>query len=311
MAKSKSLALPTDGSLEARDLLVMAFDGLGDATMKLYRGDWERFLEWAQMDAAAFFGQSKVEAAAVVNRYLKSMARREYAPATRARARQAICVIVDRLYAADALPWTLAKLVKTPKVRSFKETEGMAPEAWRAVLRAARSDGSRRGARDVAIMLLLYDSALRRREVASIQLQDWDARWSRVYVWAKGDEEGDRVPVPVTARTKDAVIAWLKFRGRAPGGLFTGLRDASPINPRGVEYVVRYWCGKAGVPEVGPHQLRHASITALARKGAPPPLLQRFARHSSFDMTMRYIHSDATEIRELAEQLSEDEDDGG
>lgn len=303
------LVLPSTGSLEKRDLLGMAFDGLGEKTMGLYRGDWERFLDWAKIDAAEFFALAKVEAAALVNRYLKSMARRGYAPATRARARQAICVIVDRLYAADALPWTLAKLIKTPKVRAFKETEGISPEDWRALLRAARSDGSRRGARDVAIMLLLYDSALRRREVASLRLEDWDARWSRVHVWAKGDEEGERTPVPVTARTKEALIAWLKYRGRAPGGLFTGLRDASPINGDGVAYAVRDWCRRAEIPEIGPHQLRHAAITALARKGAPPPLLQRFARHASFDMTMHYIHTDATEIRELAEQLSEDEGD--
>lgn len=304
------IALPSNlNQLVRRDLLSMAMAGLSPQTLKLYKGDWKRFLTWAQLSAQEFFELEKADAALIVNRYLTHLGQLGRKPATRARAKQAICSIVDRLYAADALPWTLAKLkiLETPKVRPYREVEGLPHEDWQKLLSAAESDGSRRGCRDVAILLLLHDSALRRREVATLRLEHYDGRRKRVMVWGKGRDETDRDPVPLSARTHDALQAWLKHRRRIPGALFTSIRDVSPIDARGVEYVVRYWCRQAGIPEVGPHQLRHAAITRLARRGAAPALLQRFARHQSFDTTMHYIHASDGEIRKLTELLSDDD----
>jgi integrase/recombinase XerC len=304
------LALPdVMGQLVRRDLLEMAMAGLSPQTLKLYKGDWKRFLSWAQLDASEFFGLEKADAAVTLNRYLTHLAEKGLMPATRARAKQAICSIIDRLYAADALPWTLAKLkiLDTPRVRVYKDVEGLPHEDWQQLLSAAESDGSRRGCRDVAVLLLLHDSALRRREVATLRLEDYDGRKRRVMVWGKGRDITDRDSVPLSARTHEAIQAWIKHRRRMPGALFTGIRDNSPIDEDGVAYVVRYWCRAAGISEVGPHQLRHAAITRLARRGAAPALLQRFARHQSFDTTMHYIHGSDGEVRKLTELLSDDD----
>lgn len=303
------LVLPGVASLEQRNLLEMAFAGLSPQTAKLYGGDWKRFLVWAQMGGIAeFFELTKGDAAALVNRYIAHLQRIGRKPATRARARQAICVVVARLYTADVAPWGLAGLVKTPRVRQYQDVEGLAHEAWLTLLQTAQSDGTERGARDVALLLLLHDSALRRREVAGLALEHYDRDKARVGVWQKGTEQDDLTWVPVSQRTMRAIDAWIRCRGTEPGALFTALSSDAPITGDGVSYAVRYWCRKAEIPEVGPHQLRHAAITKLSRDGTPAPELQRFARHQSFDTTMVYVHGTDETVRRLTEQLGEDTD---
>jgi integrase/recombinase XerC len=307
--------IPDLGQLANRDLLIMAFAGLKPQTMKLYKGDWRRFLTWAQLNMREFFELEKAEAAVTLNHYLAHLADIGRKPATRARAKQAICSVVDRLYAADALPWTLAKLkiIETPKVRAYKDVEGLAHEAWLKLLSTAESDGSPRGVRDVAILLLLHDSALRRREVSTLRLGDYEAGRARVHVWGKGRDVTERDAVPLSDRCADALDAWLEHRDDSKALLFTPFDDASRKHPEfydeDVNYAVRYWCRQAEIPEVGPHQLRHAAITQAARRGASPIALQSFARHESFDITKRYIHTAREDARSVAVMLGEETED--
>jgi len=311
------LVLPT--ALVHRDLLEMAFAGLKPQTRKLYAGDWRRFLEWSALDAKEFFELQKVEAAVTLNHYLTHLGDPDppdfphgRKPATRARAKQAICSVVDRLYAADALPWTLAKLkiLETPKVRAYKNIEKLAHEAWLKLLTCVQCSSSVRGERDTAVLLLLHDSGLRRREVATLRLCDY--KDATVHVWGKGGEKVDRDPVPLSARCAGALDAWLAVRMSASELLFTPLGDQIRKHPEfydeDVNAIVRHWCRQADVPEVGPHQLRHAAITQLARLEVEPASLKRFARHESFDTTMHYIHTADGEVRRVTELLGGTED---
>jgi integrase len=287
-------------------LLEYAFDGLSATTMRLYAGNWRRFLEWSDLTFDGFFALPKADAAQLANGYVTHLARRRRKPATRKLAQQAIVVVSKRLYRADLVPWTLEGLVTGPRVRSYKNVEGISHEDWRAVLAAARADGTKRGARDVAVLLLLHDSGLRRREVATLDLEHYVKRWRHLWVWSKRMEEGDREKVPLNDRQVEALDAWVEHRGRAPGALFTALRSADPIDGDGVAYVVKYWCGVAEVPPVGPHKLRHAAITRLAREGASPDELMDFARHTNFDMTKNYIAAASGAVRDLTEKLGEE-----
>ena len=48
----------------------------------------------------------------------------------------------------------------------------------------------------------------------------------------------------------------------------------------------------------GLHSMRHGLATWLADRGVHPSVIQRMLRHSSPNMTMDYIHSDARKAQE-------------
>lgn len=57
----------------------------------------------------------------------------------------------------------------------------------------------------------------------------------------------------------------------------------------------------AGVAPKGPHMHRHTALTLAARAGVPPLALQKLARHSRLDTTMRYyVHLKDVEMAALA-----------
>jgi integrase/recombinase XerC len=188
--------------------------------------------------------------------------------------------------------------------------EGVTHENWLAMLQAVQSDGTARGVRDAAILLLLHDSALRSREVATLRLRDYAREKGIVRVWQKGRDVANRVDVRLSGRTAAALNAWCAIRTPSET-LFHAVgvhrREELTFYPRRVADVVRYWCRRAGFPPVGPHQLRHAAITRLSRLGEPLVDIQRFARHADVNTTTRYIHAGGTEVQRCVDRLGSDE----
>lgn len=316
--RSPKLAKRHRGALAPRPrrkLRELAFAGIrSETTVKLYAGDWRRFAEYLEVAEAdvfdAFLALSKGDAAAALDEYLTHLESEGYAPATRARAKQAICSIVDKLYVAGVSTWTLRglALIRDPQVSQYTDVEGLEHGAWKALLQAAESDGTSRGVRDAAILLLLHDSALRCREVATLRLRDFDAPKTLVRVWQKGRDVANRVPVRLTRRTLRALNAWCAVRKPHPQlfhpvALARRVRTDNELRTSDIAYAVRFWCRRAGVKEVGPHQLRHAGITRLAKRGLTLVKLQRFARHADVNTTTHYIHGVDTSLHESVESL--------
>ena len=75
-----------------------------------------------------------------------------------------------------------------------------------------------RGARDAALLALLYGAGLRRAEAVSVTLRDLDLATATVRVMGKGDKQR---AVPLGASVCEALERWLRVRGDAQGRLFT------------------------------------------------------------------------------------------
>ena len=111
----------------------------------------------------------------------------------------------------------------------------------------------------------------------------------------------DRLPLPEDVGT--ALADYLR-RGRprcADRALF--LRVNAPragLSPNGIKQVVRHACGRAGVPECGPHRLRHTAATDLLRAGAPLAEIAQLLRHRSVTTTTIYAKVDRTALATLA-----------
>ena len=140
--------------------------------------------------------------------------------------------------------------------------------------------GDAKGKRDVAIVRLLHDLALRRGEVVSFEADDVDLETGTVSVIGKGRTEKVRYTLPDP--TKEALADWMEARGPEAGPLFTNFNRAGRrgrLSPRAVNYIMEK-LGEEIEVTLKPHGLRHSSITqALDATNGDVRAVQKFSRH--------------------------------
>jgi integrase/recombinase XerD len=155
------------------------------------------------------------------------------------------------------------------------------------------------GCRDYAILLLLARLGLRAGEVAGLTLEDIDWHSGELLVSGKGGRN-DRLPLPVDVG--EAIVCYLRRRPRIQErALF--VRVTAPVGAvcaRTVSGVVRQACGRAGVPAVGSHALRHTVASEMLRQGASLPEIGEVLRHREQKTTAIYAKVDRKTLRRLA-----------
>lgn len=156
------------------------------------------------------------------------------------------------------------------------------------------------GRRDFAVLTLLARLGLRAGEVAALRLEDLDWRAGELLVRGKGPK-AERLPLPVDVG--EAVAAWLR-RGRprcAAREVFTRVRAPHcGLSSGGVSNIVAAACGRAGIPEVHAHRLRHTAATEMLRQGAGLVEVGQVLRHESLLTTSIYAKVDRSTLRTLA-----------
>lgn len=153
------------------------------------------------------------------------------------------------------------------------------------------------GARDRAVLLLMYGSGLRIAEALS--LTGRDARLGEVLrVRGKGAKE--RI-VPVLPITREAVA---KYAEACPWPLapaeplFRGAKGGN-LSPTMVQRAMAQARRALGLPETAtPHALRHSFATHLLGAGADLRSLQELLGHASLGSTQIYTQVDAASLLE-------------
>jgi integrase/recombinase XerD len=171
----------------------------------------------------------------------------------------------------------------------------------------ACADGTPGGARDAAMLSLLYGALLRRSESVAVDLADYDLEAAAVAVrHGKGRQER-LAYLPAGGRA--AVDAWLRVRGDEPGPLLVPVRKGGLVLIRRLSpQAVLYACQKRqrqapGVSPFSPHDLRRTSIGDLLDAGADLAAVQRLAGHAQVTTTTRYDRRPEAVKRKAAELL--------
>lgn len=216
-----------------------------------------------------------------------AMVERQLAPNTVNRRLSSLRSITHLMRTVGAIPWTLD--VEGERASRLRDTRGPAEKGVQALLRAARAQRDPwKVARDVALVRLLHDLALRRQEVVTLDLVHVDLAGEPpgVLVQGKGETSRERLSLPDATRT--ALGEWIAQRGNFPGPLFlAGDRRrrrygvVQRLTGEGVRLVLATLSARALLPRVRPHGLRHAAITtALDATSGDLRRVQRFSRHA-------------------------------
>jgi integrase/recombinase XerD len=175
-----------------------------------------------------------------------------------------------------------------------------------------------RGYRNRIIIEILYDTAIRRSELAKIKVNDLDLNAGFIRIQGKGDK--DRV-VPLSDRVCELVRNYLLavrpcfIRDNDDGYLLLN-RWGQKMDPNGVWAVVKRCTYLASLRKnVSTHTLRHTCATHMLRNGAPVRHLQEMLGHESLESTQLYTHVTINDLKEIhrkyhpSEQIAESEKD--
>jgi len=161
------------------------------------------------------------------------------------------------------------------------------------------------GARDRAMVELLYASGLRASELCELQLSDFNEELGVVRVIGKGNKQ--RL-VPVGKSAIKAISAYQReargqlLNGRASRYLFVTARGTCLTRQGFWKLLARHGM-KAGIRRrLTPHVLRHSFATHLLEGGADLRSVQTMLGHADISTTQIYTHVLRSRLREAVDR---------
>lgn len=175
--------------------------------------------------------------------------------------------------------------VDVPNLRQevYKDTKGPGTDPVVEVATRLAGEGTPMAARNLAILRLLFGQALRRGELASLDLCHVDLKRGTLLILGKGKRQ--RESVTLGEPTVSALKGWLQFRGSEAGPLILNF-DPHAKSPRLTGNGI--WKITTALGLGRPHGLRHAGITEGLETTKDPRKVQRFSRHADIRTLMKY-----------------------
>ncbi len=162
-------------------------------------------------------------------------------------------------------------------------------------------------ARNRALMLCLYWRGLRASEIGRLKFSHWREKAGRLYIERlKGSLTSEPLLSPAE---QNALKAWKRARGAAPGPLFNSREGIGGVDRRTVFVIVKKLATDAGLPVDlrHPHCAKHSIGTHLAGK-LPLPKLQQWLGHRDPRSTLVYAQFRSLELDSAAVEIYADAD---
>jgi integrase/recombinase XerC len=281
------------GPVNAERLVKIFLSNKSERTIAAYKKDltdFARFLgiQDGNLDQAArlFLLNGRGGANALAAEYRGHLESRRLSPATINRRLSALRSMVEQAATLGLIGWELK--IKGPKSQQYRDTTGPGTRNIRRMFNIIQARRDAKGLRDFAILRLLYDLALRRGEVVSLDLEDIDLETGIMKILGKGRTEKEILTIPQP--TIEALRSWLGVRGSDAGPLFTNFDRAGKrgrLTGTAVYQMVRKLGQGLGI-KTRPHGIRHSSISACVAQ-FPLTDVQRFSRHKKLETVAIYV----------------------
>jgi integrase/recombinase XerC len=259
---------------------------------------------------AEFLNLERFSAISLVLKYKAHLIDKGLAEATVNRRLAAIRSLVSFARKVGKCEYSLED-IQGEKTKKYRDTRGVSATQFKKVL-ATCDRSSLKGKRDYALLHLLWSNALRRNEIAMLDIKHFDPDQRTLAILGKG-RGSQREIITLSNGTTDALISWLNARRcldtNAP--LFCSVsryQAGHRLTGEAIRQVVEDSCKKAGITKkMSPHRIRHGSIThALDKSGGNVRAVQRLSRHAKLETLMIYDDNRQDMQGELTELLSGD-----
>ena len=153
------------------------------------------------------------------------------------------------------------------------------------------------GARDVAVLLLLYGSGLRISEALALTPREAPCLGRDVIrVTGKGEKERLVPVLPVTRQAIERYMGLVPFTLQPDLPLFLGAKGG-PLSPRIIQLAIARLREALDLPATAtPHALRHSFATHLLSAGADLRQIQELLGHASLSTTQVYTEVDRAQL---------------
>jgi integrase/recombinase XerD len=271
--------------------------GLSGTTLESYSRDLVRYQEFIQNSGARRISETDT---ALILKHM--IALRNAGLGARSRARHLVSIRGFYRFAVQEKLLTLdpAGLVDLPKT-SLKLPDVLSVDEVSQLL-STPDPAKPIGARDAAMLELLYAAGLRVSELVNLKLQNVNLESGFVRIFGKGSKE--RV-VPIGSLAKKTIEHYLEhsrkalLKNQVSHYIFVA-RAAKPITRQGFWKLLRRYGDLMHLDKkITPHSLRHSFATHLLEGGADLRAVQVMLGHVDISTTQIYTHVTRKHLKEL------------
>jgi integrase/recombinase XerC len=278
-------------------LRLLLADKRSPSTKRAYAADLRDFFgeELSPREVEQFVTLPPVEISRLLTMYKSELLGRGLAEATVNRRLAALRSLLKFCY---RLGWSQTdgrSLVEGERVVAYRDTRGVTAEVVKKLFTAADTRDLT-GLRDLALLRLLCENALRRAEVCSLSIADFRPEEKRLFVLGKG-KGTQKEPETLSDRAVEALNRYVLAAGHGGDPEAPLLRNVDPrpeynglrLTGDGIYHIVRDLGARVGVPTLTPHKLRHTAITiALDLTDGNVRAVRDLSRHARLETLQRY-----------------------
>jgi site-specific recombinase XerD len=178
-------------------------------------------------------------------------------------------------------------------------------EELRSLFTVCEADPSPAGVRDAALIAVMYCTGMRRNEVISLTLADYDPKQNAFVIRGKGNKV--RLAF-LTSDAQDRLGQWLKIRGRSSGPLYVSISKAGtlgtqPLRGQSIRFILQSRAKQAVVKPFSPHSMRRTMATIALERGVDLAIVQKMLGHRHLSTTALYDRRGEAAKKKAADNL--------
>ena len=192
--------------------------------------------------------------------------------------------------------------LKLPRKAKSLPKAILSPEELKKLMRTPDKQ-TNQGFRDRVILEILYDTGMRRSELANLKIIDLDLQAG--YVTIRNGKGGKDRVVPMCERVCQLVQNYLSFvrpdylKDKDNGYLILN-RSGNKMVPNGIYIAVKAVAGHSRIRKnITTHTIRHTCATHMLRNGAPVRHIQEMLGHDSLESTMVYTRVTINDLKKI------------